>query len=161
MRLHADRGWGGRWDSNPRRPGSQPGALPTELRPPSVPHLAAGVPGRTRTCDPRLRRPMLYPTELRARSWNGSVFVHTLALNAGSHRLVGAAGFEPATLCSQSRCATKLRYIPTRVNSKPRPLNLILPQRAGPVILPDARKPGRRIEAEEGAGEGTGTTGTV
>ncbi len=28
------RNWGGRWDSNPRRPGSQPGALPTELRPP-------------------------------------------------------------------------------------------------------------------------------
>jgi hypothetical protein len=28
------RKWGGRWDSNPRRPGSQPGALPAELRPP-------------------------------------------------------------------------------------------------------------------------------
>ena len=27
-----------------------------------------GAPGRIRTCDPRLRRPMLYPTELRA-SW--------------------------------------------------------------------------------------------
>ena len=26
-----------------------------------------GAPGRTRTCDPRLRRPMLYPPELRAR----------------------------------------------------------------------------------------------
>ena len=26
-----------------------------------------GAPGRTRTCDPRLRRPMLYPAELRAR----------------------------------------------------------------------------------------------
>jgi hypothetical protein len=26
----------------------------------------AGAPGRTRTCDPRLRRPVLYPTELRA-----------------------------------------------------------------------------------------------
>jgi hypothetical protein len=26
----------------------------------------AGVPGRTRTCDHRLRRPVLYPTELRA-----------------------------------------------------------------------------------------------
>ena len=26
--------WGGRWDSNPRQPRSQPGALPTELRPP-------------------------------------------------------------------------------------------------------------------------------
>src|SRR5581483_6366325 len=28
-------------------------------------------------------------------------------------KLVGAAGFEPATLCSQSRCATGLRYAPT------------------------------------------------
>ena len=27
-----------------------------------------GAPGRTRTCDPRLRRTVLYPTELRARS---------------------------------------------------------------------------------------------
>ena len=26
--------------------------------------------------------------------------------------LVGAAGFELATLCSQSRCATRLRYAP-------------------------------------------------
>ena len=25
-----------------------------------------GAPGRTRTCDPRLRRPVLYPAELRA-----------------------------------------------------------------------------------------------
>src|SRR5262245_27898567 len=31
-------------------------------------HHCAGAPGRTRTCDPRLRRPMLYPAELRARS---------------------------------------------------------------------------------------------
>jgi hypothetical protein len=27
--------------------------------------------------------------------------------------LVGAEGFEPPTLCSQSRCATRLRYAPT------------------------------------------------
>lgn len=26
--------------------------------------------------------------------------------------MVGATGFEPATLCSQSRCATRLRYTP-------------------------------------------------
>ena len=26
----------------------------------------SGAPGRTRTCDPRLRRPLLYPAELRA-----------------------------------------------------------------------------------------------
>ena len=28
--------------------------------------------------------------------------------------LVGAAGFEPATSCSQSRRATRLRYAPTK-----------------------------------------------
>ena len=27
--------------------------------------------------------------------------------------MVGAEGFEPPTLCSQSRCATRLRYAPT------------------------------------------------
>ena len=27
--------------------------------------------------------------------------------------MVGETGFEPATLCSQSRCATGLRYSPT------------------------------------------------
>jgi hypothetical protein len=26
-----------------------------------------GAPGRSRTCDPRIRSPMLYPTELQAR----------------------------------------------------------------------------------------------
>src|SRR3972149_1587894 len=30
--------------------------------------LGSGAPGRTRTCDPRLRRPVLYPPELRAPS---------------------------------------------------------------------------------------------
>ncbi len=29
--------------------------------------------------------------------------------------MVGAAGFELATLCSQSRCATRLRYAPTKL----------------------------------------------
>ncbi len=32
-------------------------------------------------------------------------------LNYG-RKMVGLTGFEPATLCSQSRCATKLRYSP-------------------------------------------------
>ncbi len=34
-------------------------------------------------------------------------------LNFEFKKLVGAAGFELATLCSQSRCATRLRYAPT------------------------------------------------
>src|SRR5437773_511677 len=33
--------------------------------------------------------------------------------NRSSPPLVGARGFEPPTLCSQSRCATRLRYAPT------------------------------------------------
>jgi hypothetical protein len=33
------------------------------------------------------------------------------------NHLVGAAGFELATLCSQSRCATRLRYAPNVANS--------------------------------------------
>ena len=31
-----------------------------------------------------------------------------------SDLMVGAEGFEPPTLCSQSRCATRLRYAPTK-----------------------------------------------
>ena len=29
-------------------------------------HISNGAPGRTRTCDPKLRRLVLYPAELRA-----------------------------------------------------------------------------------------------
>ncbi len=28
-------------------------------------------------------------------------------------KLVGTAGLEPATPCSQGKCATRLRYVPT------------------------------------------------
>ena len=44
--------WGGRWDSNPRRPGSQPGALPTELRPPRKRYRTTTV-----HCQENLARP--------------------------------------------------------------------------------------------------------
>ena len=48
------------------------------------------------------QRPMLYPVELRA-----------LKLQARKKsRLVGAERFELPTLCSQSRCATRLRHAP-------------------------------------------------
>jgi hypothetical protein len=70
---------GERRGSNPRQPGPQPGALPVELLPPERRGAliyrpggggargAGGAPRRTRTSDPRLRRPMLYPAELWAR----------------------------------------------------------------------------------------------
>ncbi len=34
---------------------------------------------------------------------------------AFSHKKIGTTGFEPATPCSQSKCATKLRYVPIKV----------------------------------------------
>ncbi|SBT04865.1 hypothetical protein ACCAA_20001 [Candidatus Accumulibacter aalborgensis] len=57
---------------------------------------------------------MLYPVELRAQMRD------TLKLVSCRYRLllliplVGAVGFELTTLCSQSRCATRLRYAPRR-----------------------------------------------
>ncbi len=108
-------GWGGRWDSNPRRPESQSGALPAELRPPSSSTFTLprepidGAPGRTRTCNHRLRRPVLYPVELRALEPQSN-----RRFGQQASRVVGAEGFEPPTLCSQSRCATRLRYAPDR-----------------------------------------------
>src|SRR5438046_2512869 len=35
----------------------------------------------------------------------------------GTEKVVGATGFEPATPCAQGRCATRLRYAPTRPRS--------------------------------------------
>lgn len=63
------RSWGDQRDSNPRPPDPQSGALPTELWSPRK----NGAPGRTRTCSPRIRNPMLYPVELRAhqKRWSG------------------------------------------------------------------------------------------
>ncbi len=72
------------------------------------------MPDRTRTCDLRIRNPLLYPTELRAHEFmisnpcikkNGLPFVATSAKRA-ERRMVGATGFEPATPRSQSECAT-------------------------------------------------------
>ena len=33
--------------------------------------------------------------------------------------MVGVAGFEPTTLCPPDKCATRLRYTPTRANPYP------------------------------------------
>ena len=56
---------GGGRGSNPRPPGPQPGALPTELPPPCsgnrIGDSAGHAPGRIRTPDQRLRRPPLFP----------------------------------------------------------------------------------------------------
>ncbi len=52
----------------------------------------------------------------RPRSFPSGERVHSSLIG---RNLVGAAGFEPATLCSQNRCATRLRYAPNRRPSRP------------------------------------------
>jgi hypothetical protein len=59
--------------------------------------VETSAPDRIRTYDPRLRRPPLCPTELRAQN----------------PVKIGALGFEPRTSCSQSRRATELRHAPS------------------------------------------------
>src|SRR5213083_1458181 len=56
------------------------------------------APERIRTSDPRLRRPLLYPPELLAPVFH-----------------VGASRFERPTTCAQGRCASRLRYAPSKV----------------------------------------------
>ena len=42
-----------------------------------------------------------------------------MLLISGGTKMVGAAGFEPTTPCSQGRYATRLRYAPTKVREAP------------------------------------------
>ena len=78
-----------------------------------------GTPSRTRTCNLRLRRPLLYPVELWAHGTSSNPSRQTLFLKFSFQikELVGVEGFEPPTSCSQSRRATRLRYTPRRRRS--------------------------------------------
>ena len=112
-------------------------------------HKWFGTPGGSRTPDLEIRSLPLYPAELRARKtsflkacaakrygtfddascqWSGrrdsnpqqsAWKADALPIELRPHMLVGPTGFEPATLCSQSRCATKLRYGPTSLPAEP------------------------------------------
>src|SRR5712664_460267 len=85
------------------------------------------APERIRTSDPRLRRPLLYPPELLARA---------------SH-LVGASRFERPTTCAQGRCASRLRYAPSKVtrlpNTDSRPHATLARPQEGASRAPSAR----------------------
>jgi hypothetical protein len=76
-------------------PAARRAAAGTVLPPVSGGVAHGSAPDRIRTYDPRLRRPPLCPTELRAQNPS-----------------IGALGFEPRTSCSQSRRATELRHAP-------------------------------------------------
>jgi hypothetical protein len=73
-----------------------------------------GAPDRTRTCNRRLRRPMLYPVELRALSFVGAPIVQPIRLPRRERcmNLVGVEGLELSTSSSQSWRSTRLSYTP-------------------------------------------------
>ena len=68
----------------------------------------------------------------------------------GPSEMVGETGFEPATLCSRSRCATRLRYSPNacRVTFRPASRQAAPPARAGPT-----RGRGRTVNRETSSGD--------
>ncbi len=92
-----------------------------------TPHSHPSARGRIRTCDLRLRRPTLYPAELRAQinlvlphrprsevqEQKSPCRAHTrVGQGDRCFSMVGATGFEPATSCSRSRRSTGLSYAP-------------------------------------------------
>ena len=109
--LHKKLPEGEWWDSNPRSPEPQSGAL-TNCATPTI-----TVPGGTRTPDPRLRRPLLYPAELQThinrlekRAAGDGNRTHVSSLEGWCSTIelhpqmpIGVTGFEPAASCSQSR----------------------------------------------------------
>ena len=105
-------------------PEPQSGVLATSPHPP---YLENHVPGGTRTPDPRLRRPMLYPAELLAHigagdgnrthvagleGQNSTIELHPQHLIRVKKISIGVEGFEPPAPWSQTTYSTKLSHTP-------------------------------------------------
>ena len=85
----------------------------------------AGAPDRNRTCNRRLRRPMLYPVELRAQQFEiiaptgtarRQITVADQGTTAAPAKVVGVEGFELSTSSSQSWRSTRLSYTPPTIS---------------------------------------------
>ena len=90
--------------------------------------LRSTVPGGIRTPDPRLRRPLLYPTELQTHeervmgieptcpAWKAGVLPLNYTRKSAAYPIVGVTGFEPAASCSQSRRSSQAEPHPVALN---------------------------------------------
>ena len=92
--------------SNPPTPSPTPSVTPRST--PTPPSSSTSPVAATRTSITSLSATVSARTSDRSQGKQKG-----LAFAGGPFCLVvGAAGFEPATICSQSRCATRLRYTP-------------------------------------------------
>ena len=94
-RLHSSQSWFSPGSNQPRQPRLNPALVEQLVERRGQPDLTAaladlsGAPGRTRTCDPLLRRQLLYPTELPERGAESTG-------SSGICRFVEAAGPQDA-----------------------------------------------------------------
>ena len=72
-------------------------------------HILSDIPG-----SPESQR--LFGAKEEQRRCGRLFFNEKVGASKACSDVVGMTGFEPAALCSQSRCATKLRYIPIVLN---------------------------------------------
>ena len=145
LRPHAK---GGYWDSNPGPPEPQSGALTNCAIATITYEFGTEVPNEPegiRTPDPRLRRPLLYPAELRTHKagdgnrthvsslegWCSTIELHPhiddheasfpsskfeVSVSIDLSPLIGVTGFEPATSWSQTRRSSQAEPHPVDVH---------------------------------------------
>ena len=73
-----------------------------------------GAPGETRTLNHRITKPVRYQLRHECKNARRQTILATLKYGGETIKslLVEEEGFEPAAPCSQSTCATRLRYTP-------------------------------------------------
>ena len=101
-------GWSGWGDSNPRPLGPEPSALPAALQP-AISSRESSVCG----LESGMSLANLSSTSPKT-AWSGrqreTIDWRLPLKNFG--KLVGATGFEPATLCTPCKCSTRLSHAP-------------------------------------------------
>ena len=102
--------WQGFWVGNKLEMVGTTGFGPARLRRSGCPR--ATLPLRSGPNAPLARSPAMQVRIARARSTWQDFWV------GNKLEMVGTTGFEPATSCSQSRRATKLRHVPTQLASR-------------------------------------------
>jgi hypothetical protein len=80
--------------------------------------VLSGAPGRIRTCGLWLRRPTLYPAELRARAERQYLLISRDSLNLHRIAHISDDQRETAPCLAEARCASSARGLPSRSSAR-------------------------------------------